>query len=66
MSRSAGSRSRIWAAREEDGWAITTSSGFPALPVTQVPRSRGGELQPGHVHLLDVPLPKYALVCPSM
>ena len=36
MPRSGGSRSRIWVAREDEGWAITTSSGSPALSVTQV------------------------------
>jgi hypothetical protein len=41
--------------REEDGWAITTSSRSPALPVSQVSSRPGRELQPGHVHLLHVP-----------
>ena len=35
-SRSWGSRSRIWLASEDDGCAITTSSGSPALSVIQV------------------------------
>ena len=67
MSPSAGSRSRIWAAREDDGFAITTSSGSPALPVTQVSSVAG----PGNFSLVTCIFwmsrwPKYARVCPSM
>src|SRR6266700_6063841 len=66
-SRSFGSRSRIWLAREDDGCAITTSSGSPAPSVTQVSSVPG----PGNFSLATCIFctsraPKYALVCPPV
>jgi hypothetical protein len=55
MPRGWGSRPRIWLAREDDGWAHHDQQRVPGIVGDPAfLGARGGELEPGYVHLLHV------------
>ena len=69
MPRGWGSRPRIWLAGEDDGWAHHDQQRVPGtVGDSGFLGARGGELEPGYVHLLHVPGAEVRppLACPSM